>query len=152
MKALAVKQPWAALLVEGQKTIEVRSWKTEHRGMLVICASSAPKNVFWHDTTDNEHRLMHAGCIIGIVDLIDVRLMLESDNDASAGNYLKGAYAWVIKPVSYCRPDRITGRLNLFDVPDDKLIRIANDETDWIFNYPCPQGQIKFTERCDDLE
>lgn len=95
---------------------------------------------------------MHAGCIIGIVELLDVRPMELSDNAASAGNYQKGAYAWVTSPVSYCRPDPITGRLTLFDVPDEKLIRIANDESDWIFNYPCPQGDIKFTERCDVLE
>lgn len=152
MKALSVKQPWATLLIEGQKTIEVRSWSTAHRGHLLICASASPKNVFWNDKTDGEHRLMHAGCIIGIVNLIDVRQMVPADDDASAGNYLKGAYAWVVEPVSYCRPDPIVGRLNLFDVPDEKLIRIANDATDWIFNYPCPQGDIKFTERCDVLE
>lgn len=152
MKALSVKQPWATLLVEGKKTIEVRSWKTEHRGPLVICASSAPKNVFWHDTTDDVHRLMHAGCIIGIVDLLDVRPMTAEDDDASAGNYISGAYAWLVKPVTYCRPEKITGRLNLFDVPEEKLVHIANDETDWLFNYPPPQGEIKFTDRCDVLE
>lgn len=152
MKSLSVTQPWATLLVEGQKTIEVRSWKTEHRGPLLICASKSPSNTFWHDKTDNEMRLMHAGCIIGIVELIDVRPMLESDNDASAGNYLKGAFAWVVRSVSFCKPEPITGRLNLFEVPDSKIHRIANDDTDWIFNYPCPQGNIKFTERCDVLE
>jgi hypothetical protein len=152
MKALSVKQPWATLLVEGQKTIEVRSWQTSHRGHLLICASAAPKNTFWHDKQDDEWRLMHAGCIIGIVDLIDIRPMLESDNDASAGNYQKGAFAWICKPVSFCRPDAIAGRLSIFEVPDEKIIRIANDESDWIFNYPCPQGAIKFTERCDVLE
>ena len=152
MKALSVKQPWATLLVEGQKTIEVRSWKTEYRGHLLICASKTPANTFWHDKTDNVHRLMHAGCIIGIVDLLDVRPMLESDDEASVGNYTKGAYAWVVRPVSFCKPVPIIGRLNLFDVPDSKIERIANDDSDWIFNYPCPQGYIKFTDRCDVLE
>ena len=152
MKALSVRQPWATLLVEGRKTIEVRSWATDYRGPLVICASSAPKNVFWHDQVDNVHRLMHAGCIIGIVDLIDCRPMTEGDDDASCGNYVAGAWAWVVRPVSYCRPDPIVGRLNLFDVPDDALVRIANDDTDWLFNYPPPQGAVKFTNRCPVLE
>lgn len=152
MKALSVKQPWATLLVEGQKTIEVRSWGTAYRGHLLICASAAPRNVFWHDKVDMEHRLMHAGCIIGIVDLIDVRPMVQADDDASAGHFMPSAMAWVIKPVSFCRPDPISGMLKLFDVPDDKIVRIANDETDWIFNYPPPQGPVQFSDRCPVLE
>ena len=29
--ALSIKQPWAALLVHGLKTMEIRSWPTAHR-------------------------------------------------------------------------------------------------------------------------
>lgn len=152
MKALSVQQPWATLLVEGVKSIEVRSWVTDHRGPLVICASAAPKNVFWRDPVDHVHRLMHAGCIIGIVDLLNCRPMTQADEEASLCAYTEGAWAWVVRTVSFCRPDRISGRLGLFDVPDDLLVRIANDETDWLFNYPPPQGAVKFTDDCPVLE
>lgn len=152
MKALSVKQPWATLLVGGRKTIEVRSWKTAYRGSLVICASAAPKNVFWFDEEGKVHRLLHAGCIIGIVDLLDCRPLAKSDEEAACCDYVPNAYAWVTSAVSFCRPDRIVGRLNLFDVSDEKLVRIADNETDWIFNYPTPQGAIKFTERCPVLD
>jgi hypothetical protein len=37
--ALSLKQPWAALLVHGRKTIEVRRWSTRRRGLLLIHAS-----------------------------------------------------------------------------------------------------------------
>jgi hypothetical protein len=37
--ALSLKQPWAALLVAGKKTIEVRRWRTEYRGPLLIHAA-----------------------------------------------------------------------------------------------------------------
>lgn len=37
--ALSIRQPWAALIVHGIKTIEVRSWKTRLRGRLLIHAS-----------------------------------------------------------------------------------------------------------------
>jgi hypothetical protein len=152
MKALSVKQPWATLLVEGEKTVEVRSWSTPHRGALLICASASPKNVFWLDTVDKVKRLFHAGCIIGIVDLLDCRPMTKTDEEAALCDYQPGAYAWVTKHVSFCRPDPISGRLHLFDVPDLKVIRIANDDSDWIYNYPTPQGEIKFTSRCPLLE
>lgn len=86
MKALSVQQPWAQLLLNGDKTIEVRSWATKHRGELLICASAAPKDVFFKPK-GSEALQLYAGAIIGIVNVIDCRLMVEADNDASCGNY-----------------------------------------------------------------
>jgi hypothetical protein len=40
--ALSVKQPWAALLVYGLKSIEVRSWPTARRGRVLIHAAAGP--------------------------------------------------------------------------------------------------------------
>jgi hypothetical protein len=37
--ALSLKQPWAALLVHGRKTIEVRRWPTARRGPVLIHAA-----------------------------------------------------------------------------------------------------------------
>jgi hypothetical protein len=37
--ALSLKQPWAALLVHGRKTIEVRRWPTARRGRVLIHAA-----------------------------------------------------------------------------------------------------------------
>jgi hypothetical protein len=40
--ALSVKQPWAALLVHGLKTVEVRRWPTARRGRVLIHAAGVP--------------------------------------------------------------------------------------------------------------
>ena len=151
MKALSVKQPWACLIVEGIKPIEIRSWATDHRGPLLVCASASPKNTFWRDSRDNEIRLMHAGCMIGIVNLVDVRKMRKADEEDSISDYDSSAYSWVTEPVSFVRPDKLLGKLRLFDVPDRSIVRIANDETDWIFNYPAPQGEIRYNPKTCDL-
>jgi hypothetical protein len=37
--ALSLKQPWAALLAHGRKTIEIRRWPTARRGRVLIHAS-----------------------------------------------------------------------------------------------------------------
>lgn len=153
MKALSVKQPLAVLLCEGIKTIEVRSWKTDYRGDLLICASAAPKNVFWADPVDKVNRLLPAGCILGVVELVDIRPMVKADDEASVWNYVPGAYAWVTRPKRWTRPDKITGRLSLFDVPDDQFVLLdADQEVDWTFNYPPPQGAVKFTKSCPVLD
>ncbi len=40
--ALSVKQPWAALLAAGVKTVEVRTWPAARRGRLLIHAGKLP--------------------------------------------------------------------------------------------------------------
>ena len=40
--ALSLKQPWAALLAHGLKTIEVRKWPTARRGRILIHAARVP--------------------------------------------------------------------------------------------------------------
>lgn len=42
MKALTLRQPWASLIAIGAKTIETRSWSTNHRGPLAIHAGRVP--------------------------------------------------------------------------------------------------------------
>jgi hypothetical protein len=42
LPALSLKQPWAALLAHGRKTVEVRSWQTRRRGRVLIHAASVP--------------------------------------------------------------------------------------------------------------
>jgi ASCH domain len=40
--ALSLKQPWAALVVHGLKSIEIRRWATERRGRIYVHASKTP--------------------------------------------------------------------------------------------------------------
>lgn len=49
MKVLSVKQPWAALLVNGIKDIENRTRRTTFRGRILIHASKAQRSGFIAD-------------------------------------------------------------------------------------------------------
>lgn len=44
MKALSLWQPWATLVVAGEKRVETRGWATAHRGPLLIHAAKAWNN------------------------------------------------------------------------------------------------------------
>jgi hypothetical protein len=71
--ALSLKQPWAALVVLGYKTIEVRTWTTSYRGALLIHAARQPdtRSVPW-PIPDNARRLAELrGGILGRVELVD---------------------------------------------------------------------------------
>lgn len=72
--ALSLKQPWAALVVQGLKTIEIRSWPTARRGRILIHAARVPDlrtEAQRHVTSELEALVQLQGGIIGAVELID---------------------------------------------------------------------------------
>jgi ASCH domain len=73
--ALSVKQPWAALLVGGVKTVEVRTWTTPRRGPFLIHAAKVPdpRPQAWDALPDRLRELAgRAGGVVGAADLLDV--------------------------------------------------------------------------------
>ena len=71
MKCLSVCQPFANLIIEGKKTIELRKWNTEFRGEFLV---HSPRKI----RTDDCKRLqiksnLITGAIIGKVKLVDVK-------------------------------------------------------------------------------
>lgn len=72
--ALSIKQPWAALVVQGLKCIEIRRWPTARRGRILIHASGVPdkRTEAWRHVTEETRGLTQLrGGIIGAVQLID---------------------------------------------------------------------------------
>lgn len=70
--ALSLKQPWAALLASGKKTIEIRSWPTRVRGRILIHAARIPDDrpEAWQWVTDDIRPLAKlGGGIIGEAEL-----------------------------------------------------------------------------------
>ena len=111
MKALSVRQPWARLLSEGRKTIELRSWKTNYRGPLLICAALRPHAAGVETWGDGLR-----GCALAIVDLIDVRTAIPADADAACVVPEPNSFAWVVANARPVTPFPISGRLSLFEV------------------------------------
>ena len=103
MKALSIKQPWANLIVSGQKTIETRVWATNYRGRILIVSSKIPK-------------IQPAGFILGVADLVDCRPMKKSDEEAAMCHLYHNAVAWVLQNVKAIEPFPMRGQLGLFEV------------------------------------
>src|SRR5438093_5065049 len=77
LRVLSLRQPWAWLVVNGYKDIENRSWRTVHRGPLLIHASSTTttlkadlcrvKDDYGVDVPEN----LEFGGVVGVVDVVD---------------------------------------------------------------------------------
>jgi hypothetical protein len=135
LKCISLYQPWAQLVVMGKKKFETRSWKTQHRGPLLIHAGL---NTLWiKEMLNNEQFKKHihktpvldTGKILGMVHLVDVfpahdvlkQLGEANDREEIAfGNYERGRYAWQLKDaVIFDKPLPFRGYQSLFDVPEE---------------------------------
>lgn len=133
-------QPWGSLVILGLKQIETRSWGWAHRGPLAIHAAKSRSNLPAEFCTRLRHldlqpETMLRGCIIGVVDLVDImatekaRDVLAQQGDREAyfqelafGDYTTGRRAWVLaRPRALVQPIPCTGRQRIWtvDVPDD---------------------------------
>jgi len=74
--ALSIKQPWAALVIAGVKTIEIRRWPTARRGRILIHAAGVAdeRPEAWNHVPENLRALTeYKGGIIGAVILEECR-------------------------------------------------------------------------------
>lgn len=101
MKALTVKQPYAAYIADGHKTIEYRSWKTDYRGPLLITASGTPAK--YRETLDDGSIItLPTGCAVCIVDLVDI-------------TGTSGDYEWHLQNPRPVEAVPVKGKLNIWD-------------------------------------
>jgi hypothetical protein len=145
IRALSVRQPWAAAIAHLGKTVENRSWPTNHRGPVAIHASAAldeyadhavqricditgrtPKDVLAHDVR---------GAIVAIVDITGCHQHTCPRHPCDhAGAPIcapwadRGQWHWELadtRPLPQPIPAR--GRLGLWPVPEpiDAQVRAA---------------------------
>jgi hypothetical protein len=74
--ALSIRQPWAALLVSGRKTVEIRTWPTRRRGRILIHAGKVPdrRPAAWEMVADDpvlQAAAAITGGVVGVGELID---------------------------------------------------------------------------------
>lgn len=92
LKALTIRQPWASLVVDGEKNVENRTWSTNYRGVLVIHAGSQIDSEAPHPTDGP------TGAIIGTVRVVDC--VQDSDSEWA----IPGQWHWILSDPRPCRP------------------------------------------------
>ncbi|MBI4021038.1 MAG: ASCH domain-containing protein [Candidatus Aenigmarchaeota archaeon] len=128
MKALSIKQPFAELILQGRKTIELRTWTTAFRGAFLIHASRAP------DRKAMERfgfSALPCGAILGKARLVAVKKYVsEQDHRADHSRHLAtsawGTYGFVLEDVQRIEPLDARGRLGFWEAgPSPKITRLS---------------------------
>lgn len=131
MKALSVRQPYAAWIVKGEKTVEWRSWRTDYRGPLAICTppKHSPELLQYLNGQGKDDGYTEedfpAGVALGIVELLDcVPFTWEHLDDAKLKLLPNPpGWAWVVKSFGrFKEMQPVRGELHIFeiDLPEKK--------------------------------
>ena len=114
MRAITIRQPWAELIVRGEKDVENRSWRTKHRGPLLIHAGAQAyrESFAEHGVPDDAER----SAIIGVVEVVDCK------QERTSTWHEEGSWGWYLaRAKRFRKPIPMKGRRGLFEVPDRKV-------------------------------
>ena len=101
LSALSVRQPWAALLAHGVKSVEVRTWPASRRGRVLIHASKVvderPEAWKWVTTPELRAAAGLRGGVVGVGELTGcVAYATAAAFAADAGRHLN-APDWYVE-------------------------------------------------------
>ena len=118
MKALSLKQPFAELILQGRKKIELRKWNTRFRGDFFIHASLHPDKEAMKKFGFQE---LPCGCIVGKARLVLVKEYTNKEEHAKDRNlhlasHFWGNYGFVLEDVERIKPLPYKGALHFFEV------------------------------------
>ena len=124
MKALTIKQPWATLIMQGDKRFEFRSWQTKYRGDLLIHAGKGIDKEAMKRLEKYLPAKLPYGKILGKVKLVDCikmspefkELLLKENSDIYTKSSFQENYGWQVSYVEvFENPIDAKGYLSLWE-------------------------------------
>jgi hypothetical protein len=138
VKAISLWEPWASLMRAGAKTIETRSWYTNYRGPLLICASkhwdaglssflecaivqsslrSIPEFKQCRCVRSSHLWKGHAVCIVDLIECVSTDGWEDIPyKELAFGDFSSGRFGWITQNLRTFAPFPVRGRQGLFDV------------------------------------
>jgi activating signal cointegrator 1 len=126
VRALSVRQPWAELIMSGQKRYELRTWRTSVRGRIWIHAARTVEWPYVH-MAGLSRASFTTGAFIGSVEIVDcvpfttpIAEGLRRDGTFFGDPRDVAGFAWMLAaPERLTRPIPYRGSLGIFRVPAD---------------------------------
>lgn len=116
MKALSIKQPFAELILQGKKKIELRKWNTGFRGEFLIHASKKPDLNAMKDFGFKE---LPCGFILGKAKLVEVKKYKNKeehlkDKKLHLADDSWGEYGFILENAERIKPISCKGNLGFW--------------------------------------
>ena len=129
MKTITIKQPWATLIMQGDKRFEFRNWQTAYRGELLIHAGKSIDKEAIKRLEKYLPKELPLGKILGKVTLVDCIKMspefkerlLKENKDIYAKSSFQENYGWQMDNVQvFKEPIETKGHLSLWEYNIEK--------------------------------
>lgn len=124
MKVLTIKQPWATLIMQGDKKYEFRSWQTKYRGELLIHAGKSVDKEAIKRLGKYLPENLPLGKILGKVRLVDCikmspefkEMLLKENSEIYTKSSFQENYGWQVTDIEiFKEPIEVKGRLSLWE-------------------------------------
>lgn len=124
MKVLTIKQPWATLIMQGDKKYEFRSWQTKYRGELLIHAGKSVDKEAIKRLGKYLPENLPLGKILGKVRLVDCikmspefkEILLKENSEIYTKSSFQENYGWQVTDIEiFKEPIEVKGRLSLWE-------------------------------------
>ena len=117
MKALSIKQPYAELILQERKKIELRKWNTKFRGDFLIHASKVPDSKAMKRF---KFKNLPCGCIVGKASLKEVKHYNtkkehQKDKNLHLGSNYWGDYGFILENIERLKKIPCKGNLNFWE-------------------------------------
>ena len=131
MKVLTIKQPWATLIMQGDKRFEFRSWQTKYRGDLLIHAGKGIDKEAMKRLVKYLLDEIPLGKILGKVTLVDCirmcpefkEMLLKENSDIYTKSSFSENFGWQVENVQvFDEPIEAKGHLSLWEYELDGKI------------------------------
>lgn len=124
MRTLTFRQPWASLILDGKKLVEVRVWDAKQVGPVIVHAG---KKIDVTDANRLQVDKLDTGCFLGIVEIVDVFLYDEQKWRDDYPRHLTSGelgenklFGWVLaNPRWFLNKIPGNGRLGFFNAPPE---------------------------------
>ena len=130
--AVSVRQPWAELLIDGRKSIEIRSWAAEYRGRMWLHTGLKSDPELERKFGLND---LYRGGFLGSIELVAIVPVTKErweqwlDKHLDPGRYREGLVAWMMAaPRRFREPVPGKGQLNLFFPPAEIVQQLRSSE------------------------
>jgi len=143
MKCLSICQPFAELIIQNKKTIELRTWNTKIRGEFLVHAPIKIRKEVYEKLKIKKK--LTTGAIIGKVELWDVKkyeslkeIQMDKKKHYSSSTSHEKIFGFILKNAKPFRiPIPWKGQLGFFDVdfPKMKNNKIITDMIEEEFTY-----------------
>lgn len=139
MKALTISQPFASMIMRGEKFVENRTWATNYRGQLAIHAGKGTQYLSYSELENYPTGRIIAVCqLVACVSLEEIKEACDDPSrrhelvpntrltwtDIEQHEHTEGPYCWILEDVQKVQYVEVSGKQGLWSYNEQDSLQM----------------------------